>query len=131
MDNYSGGQADGRFSSSSLAGPNAGGLLSPARTTHAADNAQPILHGNPYGPAAREGQPNCQAGQTGYALGEALIPGQRNDNPTFGVPNISKALGIPPLGKTDLFLTRTEQDRSRGRLSAPNTKKRSPTWRSA
>jgi ABC-type transporter Mla subunit MlaD len=109
MDNYSGGQGDGRFSSNSLAGGNAG-LFSPLNSPPGGSPASyhndgiPILHGNPYGPAVTDGQANCQAGQTGYSLGEALIPGQSKDNPTFGVQNVSKAGGMPPLGKTDLFL---------------------------
>jgi ABC-type transporter Mla subunit MlaD len=109
MDNYSGGQGDGRFSSNSLAGGNAG-LFSPLNSPPGGSPASyhndgiPILHGNPYGPAVTNGQANCQAGQTGYSLGEALIPGQNKDNPTFGVQNVSKAAGVPPLGKTDLFL---------------------------
>ena len=70
----------------------------------------PILHGNPYGPAVTDGQPNCQAGQTGYSLGEALLPGQDRHNPTFGVNTITSAAGVPPLGRTDLFLTQ-EGDR--------------------
>jgi hypothetical protein len=32
------------------------------------------------------------------------VPGQAADNPTFGTSDISSALGIPPLGKTDLFM---------------------------
>jgi len=108
MDNYSGGQGDGRFTSNSLAGPDAG-KFSPLNTSGASDGI-PILHGNPYGPSVTDGQPNCQAGQTGYALGEALIPGQTKDNPTFGVQNVTKAAGVAPLGKTDLFL---EQDGTR------------------
>jgi phospholipid/cholesterol/gamma-HCH transport system substrate-binding protein len=112
MDNYSGGQGDGRFSSNAIAGPNAGIFDAlPANDGNASDTvAIPILHGNPYGPAVTDGQPNCQAGQTGYALGEALIPGQNKDNPTFGVQNVAKAAGVAPLGKTDLFL---EQDGTR------------------
>jgi ABC-type transporter Mla subunit MlaD len=110
MDNYSGGQGDGRFSSNALASPNQG-IFSPFNGPPNGgtfpgyqNNGIPILHGNPYGPAVTDGQANCQAGQTGYALGEALIPGQSKDNPTFGVQNVSKAAGVPPLGKTDLFL---------------------------
>jgi ABC-type transporter Mla subunit MlaD len=116
MDNYSGGQGDGRFSSNALAGPNAGkfsplnGPPNGGMLPGYQNNGIPILHGNPYGPAVTDGQANCQAGQTGYALGEALIPGQNKDNPTFGVQNVSKAGGVPPLGKTDLFL---EQDGTR------------------
>jgi ABC-type transporter Mla subunit MlaD len=118
MDNYSGGQGDGRFSSnpvlvpaadqgkfSPLNGPVNGGMFPGYQ-----NNGIPILHGNPYGPSVTDGQANCQAGQTGYALGEALIPGQEKNNPTFGVQNVTKAAGVPPLGKTDLFL---EQDGTR------------------
>jgi hypothetical protein len=131
MDNYSGGQGDGRYTNNQLAGvpptgakagifdplpanPDVGdeypghpGTLAPDPNDEA---VIPILHGNPYGPAETNGQPDCQAGQTGYALGEALIPGQDPDNPTFGVPTISSAAGVAPLGKTDLFL---QQDGTR------------------
>jgi ABC-type transporter Mla subunit MlaD len=115
MDNYSGGQGDGRISSNFLAGSDPG-LFSPLNSAPGGsppayqNDAVPILHGNPYGPAVTDGQANCQAGQTGYALGEALIPGQEKNNPTFGVQNIAKAAGVAPLGKTDLFL---EQDGTR------------------
>jgi ABC-type transporter Mla subunit MlaD len=113
MDNYSGGQGDGRLTSNPLVNPSHPGLFDalPVNDSDPADTeAVPILHGNPYGPAVTDGQPNCQAGQTGYPLGEALIPGQGKDNPTFGVQNVAKAAGMPPLGKTDLFL---EQDGTR------------------
>jgi ABC-type transporter Mla subunit MlaD len=95
LDNYSGSQADGRFSD--LADPP--GQFSP--------HDIPILHGNPYGPSGTEEVPNCQAGQTGYALGQARIPGQGPDSPVFGVQNIGQATGLGPLGRTDLFLTQT------------------------
>src|SRR4051812_40049663 len=118
MDNYSGGQADGRYSESNFPppaplnqapgvfdplppNPDAAGPLAPDPNDEV---IQPILHGNPYGPAVTDGKPNCQAGQTGYSLGEALIPGQSPNNPTFGVQNVAKAAGVAPLGKTDLFL---------------------------
>jgi ABC-type transporter Mla subunit MlaD len=109
MDNYSGGQGDGRFSSNPIAVPDPGmrGVFDalPANDNDPADEtAVPILHGNPYGPAVTDGQANCQAGQTGYALGEALLPGQEKNNPTFGVQNVAQAAGVAPLGKTDLFL---------------------------
>jgi virulence factor Mce-like protein len=115
MDNYSGGQGDGLYSKNFVAGANAG-KFSPLNSAPGGsppgykNDGVPILHGNPYGPAISNGQPNCQAGQTGYALGEALIPGQSKDNPTFGVSNVAKAAGMAPLGKTDLFL---EQDGTR------------------
>jgi virulence factor Mce-like protein len=118
MDNYSGGQGDGRYSDNFTAGSNAG-IFNPLNSPPSGsppsynNDGVPILHGNPYGPAVTNGQPNCQAGQTGYALGEDLIPGQHPDNPTFGVSQIAgpgSASGTPALGKTNLFL---EQDGTR------------------
>ena len=121
MDNYSGGQGDGRYSSGTAPpplgpAPTDRGVFDPTAENdpHPADpegeHTIPILHGNPYGPAVTDGQPNCQAGQTGYSLGEALLPGQDRHNPTFGVNTITSAAGVPPLGRTDLFLTQ-EGDR--------------------
>jgi phospholipid/cholesterol/gamma-HCH transport system substrate-binding protein len=104
MDNYAGGQGNGRHSL------NPGGLpppFPPGANTEVGKfdpYGIPILHGNPYGPSGTASSPNCQAGQTGYALGEALLPGQSPDNPTFGIPNIAQAGGVPNLGTTDLFL---------------------------
>jgi hypothetical protein len=110
MDNYSGGQGDGRLSDLAPEHPGLFDALPANDSDPTHEEAVPILHGNPYGPAVTDGQPNCQAGQTGYALGEALMPGQERNNPTFGVQNVTKAAGMPPLGKTDLFL---EQDGTR------------------
>jgi virulence factor Mce-like protein len=127
MDNYSGGQGDGRFSSNAAPPPfGAGdhkGIFDPqapnpddpdggGKLTADPDDEVviPILHGNPYGPAVTNGQPNCQAGQTGYALGDARIPGQDETNPTFGVQQVAgpgSLSGTPSLGRTDLFLTQT------------------------
>jgi len=109
MDNYSGGQGDGRISSSPLVPAAKRGVFSPLNSDPEAHDAIPILHGNPYGPAVTDGQANCQAGQTGYPLGESLLPGQDADNPTFGVQNVAKAGGVPPVGKSDLFLTQDGQ----------------------
>ena len=108
---YAGSQSDGRFSD--LAPPGEAGLFDPlpgnaAPSTGAPDPdneiAQFILHGGPYGPSGTEAAPNCQAGQFGYPLGQALLPGQPRDNPAFGLSNISAQTGTPPLGRTDLFL---------------------------
>ena len=122
LNDYAGSQADGRFSSIySLPPFNAlppvaakSGVFDPLpanRDPHPADPdgeiVQPILHGGAYGPAGTKKRPNCQAGQYGYGLGEALSPGQHADNPAFGISNISKQLGTAPLGRTDLFLTQT------------------------
>ena len=110
MDNYSGGQGDGRWADSVFVPADKKGYFDPLNSSPTEHDGIPILHGEPYGPAVTNGQPNCQAGQTGYPLGEALIPGQPRDNPTFGVQNISQAGGVAPLGRTDLFL---EQDGTR------------------
>jgi virulence factor Mce-like protein len=114
MDNYSGGQGDGRFSSNPLLVPKPQqGLFSPLNSDPYTPDGIPILHGNPYAPPVTAGEPNCQPGQTGYVLGQDLIPGQGKDNPTFGVSQIAgpgSASGQPALGKTDLFL---EQDGTR------------------
>jgi phospholipid/cholesterol/gamma-HCH transport system substrate-binding protein len=54
----------------------------------------PILHGNPYGPAIdKNGRADCQGGQVGYPLGEDLVPGQSPSNPTYGVPDIPGSRG--------------------------------------
>jgi virulence factor Mce-like protein len=98
IDNYSGGQSNGRNSILSLTNP--GDFL---------PREQPIQHGNPYGPSGTEQEPNCQSGQTGYALGEALLPGQSPSNPAFGVRNITEAAGVAPLGKTDILIQQNGQ----------------------
>jgi ABC-type transporter Mla subunit MlaD len=94
---YAGGTADGRYSA--INPPNVADAFDPT--------IMPVLHGNPYGPAGydSEGNESCQAGQAGYALGQGLSPGQPFNVPAFGVRDIAQAAGLPPLGKTDLFLT--------------------------
>jgi hypothetical protein len=107
IDNYSGGQSNGRNSTASLADP--GVFLS---------RHQPILHGSPYAPSGSKASPNCQGGQAGYALGDARLPNQAKSNPTLGVPNITAAAGVPPLGQTDLFIQQNGQ-RSFGGFPIP------------
>jgi ABC-type transporter Mla subunit MlaD len=68
------------------------------------DIEQIILHGSAYGPTGTESAPNCQAGQYGLPMGEHLSPGQNRDSPNFGPYNVSEAVGVPPFGRTDLFL---------------------------
>jgi len=103
LDGYAGGQADGRYSDVQLPVGATPGQFNP--------HELPILHGNPYGPAGTEAAPDCQAGQTGYALGEARSPGQGFDNPAFGVRNVGDATGLGRAGRTDLFLTQTGERR--------------------
>ncbi|CAN5567754.1 hypothetical protein BH20ACT15_BH20ACT15_01720 [soil metagenome] len=109
---YSGGQSDGRFSdfADNPLTPEKdapAGIFDPTFANDgdpADDKAHFVAHGSPYGPSGTEAAPNCQAGQNGYPLGQARVPGQPLDNPAFGVSNISEATGTPPLGRTDLFL---------------------------
>ncbi len=93
LDNYAGGSANGRLSQLSTAP----GEFEPRE--------QPILHGNPYVNYGTKSNPNCQNGQTGYPVGEALSPGQNVSNPAYGVSDLpsSGVNGGQPLGKTDLF----------------------------
>ena len=65
---------------------------------------QPILHGSPYGPVGTQSAPNCQAGQYGLPMGKLLAPGQNPDSPSLGAYNISETAGVPPFGRTDVFL---------------------------
>jgi ABC-type transporter Mla subunit MlaD len=111
-----GSQADGRFSDvydPTPAGPppkdEPAGLFDPflANTNPAfpdQDLEQPILHGSPYGPVGTDAAPNCQAGQYGSMYGELLSPGQLRDSPSIGAYDISQTAGVPPFGRTDLFL---------------------------
>jgi ABC-type transporter Mla subunit MlaD len=84
---YSGIQATGKHGP--LPNPAQDGLFDP--------DEQPILHGNPYGPTGQDGS-DCQAGQSGYLLGELRVPGQPVSNPTVGVQDIPGDRGV-----TDLF----------------------------
>jgi phospholipid/cholesterol/gamma-HCH transport system substrate-binding protein len=122
IDNYAGEQANGRYSKQAQGNnatlfdalpsnpddPDGGG--GPATANPDDEVSQFILHGNPYGPAGTSSAPGCQAGQTGYGLGQALLPGQQKRSPVFGIADIAKAGGVGNLGKTDLFI---EQDGTR------------------
>jgi virulence factor Mce-like protein len=63
----------------------------------------PILHGDPYGPAVDEsGNADCQAGQSGYLLGDLRVPGQPASNPAVAVPNIPGNRGPTFNGRTSV-----------------------------
>ncbi len=48
-----------------------------------------ILHGPPYGPSVdSKGNADCQAGQTGYPVGDLRVPGQPASNPANLVSNL-------------------------------------------
>ena len=85
MDNYSGGQADGRFSTARWCRGAARASSSPLNSDPTAHDGIPILHGNPYGPAVTKASPTARPARPATPLGEALLPGQGRDNPTFGV----------------------------------------------
>ena len=52
----------------------------------------PIINAHPYGPAGLK-DADCQAGQSGYDLGQALVPGQAADNPAYGVSDLPGSRG--------------------------------------
>src|SRR5688572_8306934 len=91
-------------------GKQANGIFSP--TDEFQPYEQPILHGNPYGPTGQKGtQADCQAGQTGYALGNFPVPGQSPDSPAVGVSNLPGSRGPTTLfydvnGNRQLFDSR-------------------------
>jgi len=60
----------------------------------------PIFHANPAAPTGQDGS-DCQPGQTGYARGELLSPGQPKSNPAFAVRDIPGDRGV-----TDVYYNR-------------------------
>jgi ABC-type transporter Mla subunit MlaD len=85
--------------------PNANSASDPPGPGDPADEVEQIIeHGSAYGPTGTESAPNCQAGQFGLPTGELLTAGQNRDSPTLGVYNLSQAAGVPPFGRTDVFL---------------------------
>jgi ABC-type transporter Mla subunit MlaD len=91
-------------------GKQANGIFSP--TDEFQPYEQPILHGNPYGPTGQKGsQADCQAGQTGYPLGNFPVPGQSPDSPAVGISNLPGSRGPTTLfydvnGNRQLFDSR-------------------------
>jgi hypothetical protein len=77
---YSGLQANG------IAGP----VPNPADNGKFKPHELPIVHGNPYAPAVdKAGNADCQAGQTGYVLGQHRLAGQAPNNPAFAISNLA------------------------------------------
>jgi ABC-type transporter Mla subunit MlaD len=79
---YSGVQATGQH----------GPLPNPADDGVFEPEAQPTVHGNPFGPTGQKGA-DCQGGQTGYFLGRLPIAGQPESNPSVGVADIPGSRG--------------------------------------
>lgn len=62
-----------------------------------------ILHGPPYGPAVdSSGNADCQAGQTGYPLGDIRVPGQAASNPAIIASNLPGDRGPTFAGRARL-----------------------------
>jgi ABC-type transporter Mla subunit MlaD len=85
MGGYSGVQANAK--AGPVLDPPAGGEFRPYEL--------PIVHANGYAPTGQPGPefPDCQPGQTGYALGDARVPGQPKSNPAFGISDIPGSRG--------------------------------------
>ena len=73
----------------------------------------PIAYGPAYGPAGQNlpGQDwdDCQAGQTGYPLGQLRLPGQPKSSPAIGVADLPGSRG-PTTGFFNQDSTRTLKD---------------------
>ena len=97
LDNTSGLQANGRYSTFPLQPP---GARQRSTRADAADPARQPLRPT----TAPRRTPTARTARPATRSARRLFPGQAADNPAFGVSNIPGALGIPNLGKTDLFL---------------------------
>jgi virulence factor Mce-like protein len=63
----------------------------------------PITHGSPYGPAVdSSGNADCQAGQSGYLLGNLRVPGQPASNPAIGVADFPGDVGPTFAGRASV-----------------------------
>lgn len=98
LQGYSGLQANGK----------AGAEIDPPQGGEFRPYEIPIVHGSPYAPSGQPGPefPDCQTGQSGYALGELRIPGQPADNPAFAPSDIPGSLG-----PTTVFFTQDGERR--------------------
>jgi phospholipid/cholesterol/gamma-HCH transport system substrate-binding protein len=73
-------------------GKQANGLSSPDGVFKPYD--LPILNVHPYGPSGQKGAQDCQGGQSGYDLGQGLVPGQDPSNPAYGVSDEPDSRGV-------------------------------------
>ena len=71
-DGYSAAQSNGREATG------LGGTFKPYEV--------PILNAHPYGPTGQK-DADCEGGQSGYELGQGLVPGQSPSNPAYAVPD--------------------------------------------
>jgi ABC-type transporter Mla subunit MlaD len=108
---YSGVQSNGR--AGSVADPPTGGEFRPYEA--------PIVHANPYAPTGQPGAefPDCQPGQTGYALGDLRVPGQAPSNPAFVGSDIPGSRGPTTLFYTEGGERQFRDTRVAGRYPNP------------
>jgi ABC-type transporter Mla subunit MlaD len=84
MGSYSGLPANGR----------AGGIPNPAEEGVFKPYEFPILYAPVYGPGGQKGtNADCQAGQTGYPLGQLRVPGQPASNPAIPFSDLPGSRG--------------------------------------
>jgi ABC-type transporter Mla subunit MlaD len=106
VDGYSGAQANGRD------GAVGGGVFKPYEN--------PIINAHPYAPAGQHNA-DCQGGQSGYDLGQGLLPGQSLNNPAFATADLSGSRG-----PTTLFYN---DDNNRELQDTRNPARQPQTWK--
>jgi ABC-type transporter Mla subunit MlaD len=83
VDGYSGQQTNGK---------DATGVFKPYEV--------PIVNAHPYVPAGQKNA-DCEGGQSGYDLGQGLVPGQSPSNPSFGTTDLPGSRGPTTLFYND------------------------------
>ncbi len=83
VDGYSGSQTNGK---------DASGLFKPYEV--------PIMNAHPYLPAGQKNA-DCEGGQSGYDLGQGLVPGQSPSNPAFAATDLPGSRGPTTLFYND------------------------------
>ncbi len=105
-DGYSGLQSNGRIKAA------LGGTFEPYSI--------PIVNAHPYGPGGQK-DADCQAGQSGYALGSLPVPGQAASNPALGSSDLPGSRG-----PTTLFYN---DDNQRQLVDTRNPSRQPQTWK--
>jgi hypothetical protein len=134
LNSYSGIQANGRTSATT------GDPLQGLPPDIFAPHQIPILHGNSYAPTGQPNNvvrnyagklglsgfsrnyneaPDCQPGQTGYALGDLRVPGQAASNPSLAVSDMPGSRGPTTLFYTQDGTRQLRDTRVSGRYPNP------------
>jgi ABC-type transporter Mla subunit MlaD len=103
VDGYSGGQTNGK---------DASGVFKPYDI--------PIMNAHPYLPAGQH-DADCEGGQSGYDLGQGLVPGQSPNNPAFAVTDLPGSRG-----PTTLFYN---DDNNRELVDTRNPSRAPESWK--